>query len=82
MLREQNKSTARAKAEIITEVRRKEAVLKTGALQNAILTSAIFSSIATDTKGIIQILHFRCPAIVSWVSDTTRRCFNARAHSH
>ena len=34
--------------EISTEVRRKEAVLKTGALQSAILNSANFSSIATD----------------------------------
>src|SRR5438445_76909 len=35
-------------AEPITEVRRKEALLKTGALQNAILNSATFSLIATD----------------------------------
>src|SRR4051812_34755693 len=39
-----------------TEVRRKEA-LKTGALQNAILNSANFSSIATDEKGVIQIFN-------------------------
>ena len=32
----------------ITEVRRQETILKTGALQNAILNSANFSSIATD----------------------------------
>jgi len=43
--------------EIVTEVRRKEAVLKTGALQNAILNSANFSSIATDEKGVIQIFN-------------------------
>ena len=42
---------------VITEVRRKEAVLKTGALQNAILNSANFSSIATDEKGVIQIFN-------------------------
>ena len=36
------------------EVRRQEALLKTGALQTAILTSANFSIIATDEKGIIQ----------------------------
>jgi hypothetical protein len=35
-------------AEGIIEVRRQEALLKTGALQNAILNSANFSSIATD----------------------------------
>jgi len=43
--------------EVIIEVRRKEAVLKTGALQNAILNSANFSSIATDEKGVIQIFN-------------------------
>ena len=41
----------------ITEVRRQEAVLKTGALQNAILNSANFSSIATDEAGVIQIFN-------------------------
>src|SRR5664279_1410119 len=35
-------------AEGISEVRRQEALLTTGALQNAILNSANFSSIATD----------------------------------
>ena len=32
-------------------------MLKTGALQNAILTSAYFSIIATDEKGIIQLFN-------------------------
>jgi PAS domain S-box-containing protein len=41
----------------ITEVRRQEALLKTGALQNAILSSANYSSIATDEKGVIQIFN-------------------------
>jgi PAS domain S-box-containing protein len=45
------------KAAGITEVRRKEALLKTGALQNAILNSANFSIIATDEKGIIQLFN-------------------------
>ena len=39
------------------EVRRKKALLKTGALQNAILNSANFSSIATDEKGVIQLFN-------------------------
>src|SRR4051812_18011623 len=39
------------------EVRRDEALLKTGALQNAIFNSANFSSIATDAKGVIQIFN-------------------------
>jgi PAS domain S-box-containing protein len=43
--------------EIVTEVRSKEALLKAGALQNAILNSANFSSIATDEKGVIQIFN-------------------------
>ena len=44
-------------AEGITEVRRQETLLKTGALQNAILNSANFSTIATDEKGVIQIFN-------------------------
>jgi len=39
------------------EVRRQESILKTGALQDAILNSANFSSIATDAKGVIQIFN-------------------------
>jgi signal transduction histidine kinase/AmiR/NasT family two-component response regulator len=46
-----------ANADGIIEGRRQEALLKTGALQNAILTSANFSSIATDAKGVIQIFN-------------------------
>ena len=45
------------KAARISEVRRQEALLKTGALQTAILTSANFSIIATDEKGIIQLFN-------------------------
>ena len=43
--------------DVITEVRPEEALLKTGALQNAIFNSANFSSIATDAKGVIQIFN-------------------------
>ena len=50
-------NAAAGAAEGITEVRRQEALLKTGALQNAILNSANFSSIATDEKGVIQIFN-------------------------
>ena len=39
------------------EFRRKETLLKTGALQDAIFNSANFSSIATDAKGVIQIFN-------------------------
>ena len=45
------------KAEAITEVRREAALLKTGALQDAIFNSANFSSIATDENGVIQLFN-------------------------
>jgi PAS domain S-box-containing protein len=41
----------------ITEFRRQETLIKTGALQDAIFNSAYFSSIATDEKGVIQIFN-------------------------
>jgi len=43
--------------EVVAEFRRQQALLKAGALQNAILTSASFSIIATDEKGIIQLFN-------------------------
>src|SRR6202047_781173 len=43
--------------DVVTEVRRRESLLKTGALQNAIFNSANFSSIATDEKGVIQLFN-------------------------
>ncbi|HEY3443749.1 MAG TPA: PAS domain S-box protein [Paludibaculum sp.] len=43
--------------DVVTEVGREAALLKTGALQNAILSSANFSSIATDEKGVIQLFN-------------------------
>ena len=50
-------SPAAGAEEGITERRRQEALLKTGALQSAIFNSANFSSIATDAKGVIQIFN-------------------------
>ncbi len=44
-------------AEAVIENQRVETLLKTGALQKAILNSANFSSIATDEKGVIQIFN-------------------------
>ena len=41
----------------LSEVHRQRALLKTGALQNAILHSANFSIIATDEKGVIQLFN-------------------------
>ncbi len=46
-----------APAEIVNDFRLEEALLKAGALQNAILNSANFSSIATDDKGVIQLFN-------------------------
>jgi PAS domain-containing protein len=45
------------KGTVISESRRKEALLKTRPLQNAIQNSANFSIIATDEKGIIQLFN-------------------------
>src|SRR5450631_1314953 len=44
-------------ADGIIDGRREEALLKTGALHDAILNSANFSSIATDEKGVIQLFN-------------------------
>jgi PAS domain S-box-containing protein len=46
-----------AAARDVTERKKEEALLKAGALQNAIFNSANFSSIATDAKGVIQIFN-------------------------
>jgi len=50
-------AAAAGRAAGITEVLRREALPKTGALQSAIFNSANFSSIATDAKGVIQIFN-------------------------
>jgi len=44
-------------AAVTNEIRRQQALLKAGALQNAILNSPNFSIIATDEKGIIQLFN-------------------------
>ena len=51
------------------EVRRQEALLKTGALQNAILTSANFSIIATDEKGIIQLFNVGAERMLGYLAS-------------
>jgi PAS domain S-box-containing protein len=56
-----------ARAEGI-EVRRQEALLKTGALQNAILTSPNFSIIATDEKGIIQLFNVGAERMLGYLA--------------
>lgn len=49
--------TAPAMSEDLPGFPRQKALLKTGALQDAIFNSAYFSSIATDEKGVIQIFN-------------------------
>lgn len=46
-----------AMEDVTARRRAEEALLKAGALQNAIFNSANFSSIATDEKGVIQIFN-------------------------
>jgi len=60
--------SAAGTAEGITEVRRQEALLKTGALQNAILTSSNFSIIATDEKGIIQLFNVGAERMLGYLA--------------
>jgi PAS domain S-box-containing protein len=55
-------------ADGITEVHRQQALLKTGALQNAILTSANFSIIATDEKGIIQLFNVGAERMLGYLA--------------
>jgi PAS domain S-box-containing protein len=54
---------------IVTEVRREEALLAAGALQNAIFNSANFSSIATDAKGVIQIFNVGAERMLGYTAD-------------
>jgi PAS domain S-box-containing protein len=65
-------------ADRATDAQRQNALLKAGALQNAILTSANFSIIATDEKGIIQLfnvgaermLGYRAAEVVNVISPS------------
>ena len=50
------------------EARRQEALFKTGALQNAILTSANFSIIATDEKGVIQLFNVGAERMLGYLA--------------
>jgi len=51
------------------EAQRQEALLKTGALQNAIVTSENFSIIATDEKGIIQLFNIGAERMLGYMAD-------------
>lgn len=52
-----------------TEAGLRNALLKAGALQNAILTSANFSIIATDEKGIIQLFNVGAERMLGFRAD-------------
>jgi PAS domain S-box-containing protein len=52
-----------------TEVQRQEALLKTGALQSAILNSANFSIIATDEKGVIQLFNIGAERMLGYTAS-------------
>src|SRR6186713_1622164 len=54
--------------DVVTEVRREAALLKTGALQNAIFNSANFSSIATDEKGVIQLFNVGAETMLGYTA--------------
>ena len=56
------------KTDGINELLRQETLLKTGALQNAILTSANFSIIATDEKGIIQLFNVGAERMLGYLA--------------
>ena len=58
-----------AAVEILAEVPPEEALLKAGALQNAIFNSANFSSIATDAKGVIQIFNVGAERMLGYAAD-------------
>jgi signal transduction histidine kinase/CheY-like chemotaxis protein len=55
-------------ADHIGDLQRQQALLKTGALQTAILTSSNFSIIATDEKGIIQLFNVGAERMLGYLA--------------
>jgi len=53
---------------VSVEARSEMALLKTGALQTAILNSANFSSIATDDKGVIQLFNIGAERMLGYAA--------------
>jgi len=63
------------------EEMRQHALLKTGALQSAILTSANFSIIATDEKGIIQLFNVGAERMLGYTAaEVVNRCRPSDLH--
>ncbi len=55
-------------ADPLGELQKAEVLLRTGALQNAILNSATFSIIATDEKGIIQLFNVGAESTLGYLA--------------
>ena len=55
----------------IVEFRRRETLIKAGALQDAIFNSANFSSIATDARGVIQIFNVGAERMLGYTAAET-----------
>src|SRR6202158_302323 len=51
------------------ERRRADALLKAGVLQAAIFNSALFSSIATDADGVIQIFNVGAERMLGYTAE-------------
>ena len=61
--------TSTGRLDFVTAVQRKEALQKTGALQDAIFNSANFSSIATDEKGVIQLFNVGAERMLGYTAS-------------
>lgn len=64
-----NVSDESSSVNTIAAADRQKALLKTGALQNAILTSASFSIIATDVAGTIQLFNPGAERMLGYAAD-------------
>jgi nitrogen fixation/metabolism regulation signal transduction histidine kinase len=61
-------------AEVAAEVRSRELLLKVGALQDAIFSSANFSIIATDERGVIQLFNVGAERMLGYaVADAVNK---------
>jgi PAS domain S-box-containing protein len=74
-------SDAESAPDCNAEELRQHALLKTGALQSAILTSANFSIIATDEKGIIQLFNVGAERMLGYAAaEVVNRCRPSDLH--
>ena len=55
--------------DLARDARHPAALIRTGALQSAIFNSANFSSIATDSKGVIQIFNVGAEVMLGYTAD-------------